>query len=159
VQLLKLAGVNVIGVGISEEEIRTAKRYGADGTVNARETGVVEAVKKLTDGQGPDVVFDFVGTKETAESGFQLLRPGGKMVMIGYGSEPFQIGSQQLTMREIEIIGSRSATRQDIVEVLEMSRMGKLKPVVNKILKLEEINIALRLLREHAAIGRSAIKY
>src|SRR5208282_197810 len=159
VQLLKLSGVNVIGVGISEEEVKTAKRYGADSTINAKETGIIEAVKKLTDGLGPDVVFDFVGTKETVEPGFQLLRPGGKMVVVGYGPEPFQIGAQQLTMREIELIGSRSATRQDIVDILEMASKGKLAPVVNKILKLEEINTALRLLKDHAAVGRSAIKF
>ncbi|HMK82509.1 MAG TPA: alcohol dehydrogenase catalytic domain-containing protein [Candidatus Bathyarchaeia archaeon] len=159
VQLLKLSGVNVIGVGISGEEVKTAKRYGADSTINAKEISVVEAVKKLTDGLGPDVVFDFVGVKETVEPGFQLLRPGGKMVVVGYGPEPFQIAAQQLTMREIEVIGCRSATRQDIVDVLEMSRKGKLAPVVNKILKLEEINTALRLLKDHAAVGRSAIKF
>jgi len=159
VQLLKLSGVNVIGVGISDEEIKTAKRYGADSTVNAKTTKVVDAVKELTDGQGPDVVFDFVGVKETAEPGFQVLRPGGKLVMVGYGPEPFQLGAQQLTMREIEVIGCRSATRQDIVEVLEMSKHGKLLPVVNKLLKLEEINAAFRLLKDHTAVGRSAIKY
>ncbi len=84
-QMAKRLGARVIGTVSTEEKEVLARQAGADDVIRYTESDFAEEVKRLTDGDGVDVVYDSVG-KTTFEQGLGLLRPRGYMVLFGQSS-------------------------------------------------------------------------
>src|ERR687898_1517004 len=89
VQLAKLRGANVIGTAGTEEKVQLAREAGADEVILYTEQDFVEETNRITDGEGVDVVYDSVG-KDTFDSGLDVLRPRGYMVLFGASSGPVE---------------------------------------------------------------------
>jgi NADPH:quinone reductase len=87
VQMAKQRGARVFGTVSTEEKAALAKGAGADAVILYAREDFLEAVKRLTDGKGVDVVYDGVG-KATAEKSLDCLRPRGMMVFYGNASGP-----------------------------------------------------------------------
>jgi D-arabinose 1-dehydrogenase-like Zn-dependent alcohol dehydrogenase len=82
----------------------------------------------------------------------------GKFVAVGYNPvDPFQVQSQLLVSRELEIYGSRSCGRNDLKETIELVSSGKVKPVVVESYPLLDANVALRKLDQGDLVGRSVL--
>jgi S-(hydroxymethyl)mycothiol dehydrogenase len=80
----KLAGARtIIAVDLDPKKLNWAKDFGATHTVNARRTDPVEAVKKLTDGNGADVCIEAVGRPEVMEQAFFARDLAGVLVQVG----------------------------------------------------------------------------
>ncbi len=159
VQIAKALGARVLAVDILDEKVRLAEEFGADVAVNVAKTGFISAVKKFTDGKGADVVVDFVGNSKTLKQGFESLKNGGKLVIVGYEyGVDFQIPPSRVVYYDLEIAGSRGGTRQDLADVIKLTEMGKIKPVVSQVLSLGDANKALELLKEGKVLGRIVLK-
>jgi NADPH2:quinone reductase len=87
VQMAKMCGAAVIGTVGSEEKAKLARGAGADEVILYREQDFVEETRRITDGEGVDVVYDSVG-KDTFDGGLDVLRPRGYMVLFGASSGP-----------------------------------------------------------------------
>jgi len=87
VQMAKMRGARVIGTAGSEEKARLAKGAGADEVIVYTEQDFVEETRRITDGEGVDVVYDSVG-ESTFEKGLDSLRTRGYMVLFGASSGP-----------------------------------------------------------------------
>ena len=61
----------IIAVDVNDVKLQRAKAAGADYLVNAKKEDPVEAIKNLTGGTGADVVFEYIGKKETMENAYQ----------------------------------------------------------------------------------------
>ena len=72
----------VIGVDRDDTRLATARRMGADVTLDARGCDVVAEVKRLTGG-GVDVAIEALGTPQTFETALRCLRPGGTLSSLG----------------------------------------------------------------------------
>lgn len=95
VQIAKMRGARVIGTVSTPEKEALARGAGADEVIRYTEADFVAETRRLTDGKGVDVVYDSVG-KTTFQSGLDLLRPRGYMVLFGQSSgpvEPFDLGT------------------------------------------------------------------
>ena len=80
----KLFGaVKVIATDVQEERLARAKEMGADHTVNGSSEEFNDVIKKLTDGNGVGVVVEASGASSMVTKAFELLRKGGKIVVIG----------------------------------------------------------------------------
>jgi NADPH:quinone reductase len=88
-QMAKLRGATVIGTAGSEEKAQLARDAGADEVIVYTEQDFVEETKRLTGGEGVDVVYDSVG-KDTFDGSLDCLRPRGYMVLFGASSGPVQ---------------------------------------------------------------------
>ena len=154
VQFAKLSGAKVIAVDIVEEKLKVAEELGADGTINAKEKNVAEEVKRLTNGEGADVVFEFVGRNQTMESAIASLKRGGRLVFVGYSQDLFKVHPLKIILGELEIRGSRASSRRETVEVLKLLQEGKfqLKPLITHTIPLNEVNYGLDLVRKGTAI-------
>ncbi|MGH8905227.1 MAG: quinone oxidoreductase family protein [Egibacteraceae bacterium] len=85
VQIARRLGARVLATTSTDEKERLARRAGADEVI--RYLDLVEAVERLTDGSGVDVVYDSVG-RDTFDRGLDCLRPRGWMVLYGASSGP-----------------------------------------------------------------------
>jgi NADPH:quinone reductase len=87
VQMAKMRGATVIGTAGSEEKARLARGAGADEVIVYTEQDFVQETRRITGGDGVDVVYDSVGAS-TFDGSLDCLRPRGYMVLFGASSGP-----------------------------------------------------------------------
>jgi S-(hydroxymethyl)mycothiol dehydrogenase len=103
----KLAGATtIIAVDLDDRKLEWAKKFGANHTVNSRETDPVEAIKALTDGFGVDVAIDAVGHPKVFEQAFYARDLAGRVVMVGVPTPDMKI-----ELPAIEIFGRGGAIK------------------------------------------------
>jgi NADPH2:quinone reductase len=83
VQIAKAAGARVIGAASSDEKCALLREIGADATIQYARENLRDALKTLTDGRGPDVVYDPVGG-EWAEPAFRSIAWRGRYLVVGF---------------------------------------------------------------------------
>jgi len=158
VMMARWAHARVIAVDISADKLRTCREVGADDVVDASKTNVVEAIRELTGGAGVDVAIDFVSQVSTLEAAADSLGKGGRLVTLGgYSPEPFHVSASRLLQGELELMGSRAFTRQEIIESLELCARGQIRPLVTETYRLEEAEKVHARLDAGLVTGRAAI--
>lgn len=88
-QMAKARGARVLGTVSSAEKAAVATAAGVDHAINYTETSFDDEVRRITAGDGVDVVYDSVG-KTTFEKSLACLRPRGMLVLFGQSSGPVQ---------------------------------------------------------------------
>jgi D-arabinose 1-dehydrogenase-like Zn-dependent alcohol dehydrogenase len=145
-------------VDISAEKLKTCRDVGADAVVDASKENVVEALKELTGGVGVDVAVDFVSQVSSLEAAADSLGKGGRLVTLGgHSPEPFRVSASRLLQGELEIMGSRAFTKQEIIESLELCARGQVWPLVTETYRLEEAEKVHARLDAGLITGRAAI--
>jgi NAD+-dependent secondary alcohol dehydrogenase Adh1 len=126
IQSLKaLTPAEIIVVDRSEPALELARSTGADHVVQA--TGdQVEQVKELTDGQGAEVVIDFVGERGAEADAWQMTRRAGSHFVIGYGGT-VQVPTIEIISTERNVIGNLVGTYNDLAELMTLAAQGKVK--------------------------------
>ncbi|MHB8986417.1 MAG: alcohol dehydrogenase catalytic domain-containing protein [Eubacteriales bacterium] len=157
VQVAKVFGARVIGVDLNEAKLELAKQHGADEVVRFSED-YEQDVRKILGDYGVHAVIETVGRPETVEANIRLLRPGGRLVLIGYlpGSK-FGVDPLAALLDEIEILGTRACTKQELDAVVKLVARGRLKPVITRRFALPEVNYAMEELRKDKILGRSVV--
>jgi propanol-preferring alcohol dehydrogenase len=163
VQACRLSGARTVAVDIVPEKLEMARRFGADlalsvTTVNGNEEEVYARIAEFTGGLGADAVLDFVARPESVTLGLRVLKRGGVLTLIGLApDDPFTVDTVDLVLSEKRIVGSRTSSKQDLVEAIRLVEQGKITPVVGCRYKLEDVNEALDALRRGEAIGRMVV--
>lgn len=149
VQCASLAGATVIAVDVNDTRLALAKRLGAQHTINPTTTERVDKeVRKLTDG-GVDVAFEVVGNPKTIDLAFNLLRKGGRLVVIGFSHEAVPINAAKLMFYELELVGSLGCGAGLYPEIVALVASGRidLEPIVSGTFPLDRINEGFDRLR------------
>jgi D-arabinose 1-dehydrogenase-like Zn-dependent alcohol dehydrogenase len=164
VQMARLCGARVIAAEVSEEKLALAREWGADEVIDARRGGIVEQIKALTGGRGVDAAIDMVAATETLDACLKSLGPGGRMVIVGsrpksvFGADPIlSVNVQEQLKYAQEIHGSKYVNNEEILRTLELVKHGRIKAVVGRTFRLEEVEQAHELLRRNAIAGRAAM--
>jgi threonine dehydrogenase-like Zn-dependent dehydrogenase len=139
-------GANTIGVDMDEEKLKIARASGAAHTINAKTEGLHERLKKLTQGHGPDVVIEAVGSEQTFRASVDEVAFTGRVVYVGYAKEMVSYETRLFVQKELNILGSRNALPNDFREVIRMleERRFPVDDAVSSIVTLEEAPEALR---------------
>ncbi len=153
VQIARLAGAEVVATSRRAHRLEAAQEFGAI-PVNPIEDDLAKTVADFTRGVGADVVADCIGTIASIQEGLSLLRPGGKLLVIAYIDELFQVPSIPLFSLEKEIIGCRGSTKQELMKVVDLVAQGKLKSVVGAEYPLSQIHQAVARLEAGDVMGR-----
>jgi len=157
-QVAKLTGATTLVIDIAEEKLALAQKLGADGIINALKQDVVKETKAFTGGLGVHKVFDLVSAPETLETSLQMLRIGGRLIVIGALTKLFQVNPLHLLMNRIQIHGQGGCPRWELEELVQLVKARKVKPIISKIYPLEDVNKALEELRRGRILGRAVIK-
>jgi NADPH:quinone reductase len=165
VEIGKLLGATVIAAASSEEKLRVAQARGADhGVLYGREP-FRDAVKRITDGRGADVVFDPVGG-EIFENSMRCIAWGARILVVGFTGGIGLARTNLLMIKGASVLGVRAgeAVRQNpalgeirIKALTEWAEAGKVRPNISHRLPLEDYAKAMRLLVDRQAIGRVAL--
>jgi NADPH:quinone reductase-like Zn-dependent oxidoreductase len=162
--LAKLLGAEVIACASSEEKLARLKALGADHGVNYRDTDWSKwAVEKYGKPQrrthegGVDVVINFTGG-ETWVPSLRCLKRGGKLLVCGAtaGHDPKE-DLRYVWSFELKIMGSNSFYDDNLSALMQMISEGKMKPVIDKVLPLEQARDGLRLIEDREVIGKVVV--
>lgn len=165
VEMGKMLGATVIATASSDEKLAVAKSRGADHLVRYDREPFRDAVKRITDGRGADVVFDPVGGA-VFEDSMRCINWGARLLVIGFTGGIGLAKTNHLLIKGASVLGVRAgeAVRRDpalgarrLKDLIAWAEAGKLRPNVSHRLPLEEYAKAMRLLIERKAIGRVAL--
>jgi alcohol dehydrogenase len=164
VMLAKLLGAEVIACASSAEKLDRLKALGADHGVNYRDTEWSKwAIEKYGKPQrrtydgGVDVVINFTGG-DTWVPSLRCLKRGGKLLVCGAtaGHDPKE-DLRYVWSFELKIIGSNSFYDDDLAALMRLIAAGKIKPVIDKVLPLDDAREGLRLIADREVIGKVVV--
>ena len=165
VEIGKMLGATVIAAASSEEKLAVAQARGADHLVLYGREPFRDAVKRITDGRGADVVFDPVGG-EVFENSLRCIAWGARILVIGFTGGIGLARTNLVLIKGASVLGVRAgeAVRKNPVlgevrlkALTEWAEAGKIRPNVSHRLPLENYAQAMRLLIDRKAIGRVAL--
>jgi alcohol dehydrogenase len=164
VQLAKLLGAEVIAGTGSEAKRKPLAALGADHTVNYAAENFVDAVKRIygkprvTGGGGVDVAVNFTGG-DTWRATQRTVTLGGRILTCG-ATAGFEVATDLrfLWTFEHHYIGSNGWSVADLEALLGLIRDGRLKPVIDRVLPIDEAAEGERLLEEREVVGKVLLK-
>lgn len=147
----------VIAVDVMASKFEICRKSGADATVDASDGRVTEQLLELTAGRGIDVAIDFVSSSETLQAAFAALGKGGRLVTLGGHGAAFKADPGAMLRKELEILGSRYATRQEVLDSLDLVARGELWPLVTEKVALAQAESIHERLERGLITGRAAL--
>ncbi|KMO40007.1 NAD(P)H-quinone oxidoreductase [Methylobacterium variabile] len=165
IQLAKQFGATVYATAGSAEKCAFCESLGADYAINYREADFAAEVKRLTEGQGVDVILDMVGAAYL-ERNVKSLALEGRLVIIaflqGFTAESFNL--TPVMIRRLTVTGStlrpRTVAQKAAIaeglrrEVWPLLEAGTVKPVIHATFPLEEARAAHELMESSAHLGK-----
>ena len=166
IEIGKAIGARVIAAASSEDKLAVCREHGADATINYETEDLREAIKRLTDGKGPDVIYDPVGGR-FAEPAFRSIGWRGRYLVIGFAAG--QIPSLPLNLALLKgasIVGvfwgdfTRREPQANLAGMQEMMgwlEQGTLRPHVSARYRLEQVPQALLDMAARKVTGKVLI--
>lgn len=157
VNLVKaMGGIPPVVVDIDEAKRQAAADAGAAATVDGRAEDAAAQVVKAVGGQ-PAAVIDFVGGEQTTALGFDLLRKGGSLVIVGLfgGAAPWSLPT--IPVKSARILGSYMGSLGEFAELMELAASGTLEMLPTVTYDLDAVNDAFHELEEGRIVGRAVL--
>lgn len=157
VQIAHLCGATVLCTSRQDRRLEFALQLGAEATVNTAREDLASAVRAFTYGEGADVVVDSIGASWTMQLAVELLRPGGRAMVVGLMEPTFTAPYLNMCVQEKQIIGSRASTKQDVIDVIGQVKAGKLNPIVSQSFPLDQFQLAFETLGKGEILARGVL--
>ena len=151
VQIAKAAGARVIAAASSDEKCARCRELGADATINYSSEKLRDALKALTDGRGPDVVYDPVGG-ELAELAFRSIAWRGRYLVVGFAGGGIPALPWNLALlKGASVVGvfwgdfvrrEPQAHAAAMAQLAQWYAQGLIKPAIDSVLPMSELKAA-----------------
>ncbi len=158
IQIARLHGARVFTTAGTDAKLAKARALGADIGLNYKTNpDWSKKVYQLTNRRGVDIVIEHVGAA-TWDHSIRVLRRGGRLVTCGAttGGE-VSLHLQRLFFKNLEILGSTMGTKAELHRIVHLMASGDLKPMVDQVLPLADIQEAHRILEAREAFGKVVI--
>ncbi len=161
IQIARQMGAKVIAAASTDEKCALCKSIGADETINYQTDNLRDRLKALTDGRGPDVIYDPVGG-DLAEPAFRSIAWRGRYLVVGFASGPIPALPFNLALlKGASIVGvfwgdySRREPKANAAMMAELAQwygQGKIKPVIDGTMPMADLKAA------YAHMGSRGVK-
>lgn len=140
-----LRGATVIAVDLDDEKLEIAKSMGAHHTINSKTENLHDRLKEITQGLGPDVVIEAVGSPVTYVAAVEAVAFTGRVVCIGYAKSEIAFQTKLFVQKELDIRGSRNAMPKDFEAVIRYLQRGDcpVDKLISKVVSLEDAATAM----------------
>ena len=163
IQIAKAAGARVIAAAGSQAKCDACKALGADAAINYSTQNLRDELKSLTEGKGPDVIYDPVGG-DLAEPAFRSIAWRGRYLVIGFAQG--QIPSLPLNLALLKgaslvgVFWGEFAKREParnakmLGELAGWYATGKIKPVLDRVLPMDQLPAAFARMAAREVVGK-----
>ena len=117
-RMLNLYNIETVAIETKQIKEKSCRDSGATEFINPNSNSKKEVIEDFTENSGLDVVIDFVSSKSSLETGAELLGNGGRLLTLGGSGEFFNVDSGNMLLKEIELIGSRYCSKQEVIDSL-----------------------------------------
>lgn len=149
----------IIVADIDAQKRAHARQMGAAATIDNDAPDAVKQVMETTGG-GAAAAIDFVGSPKTMEFGVNVLRKGGKLVMVGLYGGAHQISTVMFPFKMMTIEGSYVGTIEDLRELLALVQAGKVPPIPIETRPADQASAALSDLKSGGRVrGRVVLHH
>ena len=131
----------VIAIDLDDAKLEIARKIGVLNTINPSKEDLHQRLQEITNGDGPDVIIEAVGSPSTYRSAVEEVAFLGRVVCIGYAKAPVEFNTSLFVQKEIEILGSRNCVgKSDFPEVLSYLEAKKfpVEDVISKVISIDE---------------------
>lgn len=149
----KLFGAEVTICDVMPEKLELAKQFGVDHILlNDSPEHFMQGVAELTNGDGFDVAFEAVGLPSTFMNCVDAACFGGTVVDIGVGKRNLDFNYTIIQKKELNIMGSRNALREDFLELIDVVASGKvdIERIVTNVYPFEQAPKAFEEFSTHS---------
>jgi NADPH2:quinone reductase len=163
IQIAKAAGARVIAAASTDEKCALCKSLGADATINYTTQNMREVLKALTEGKGPDVIYDPVGG-DFAEPAFRSIAWRGRYLVVGFAAGPIPALPFNLALlKGASIVGvfwgdfSRREPQANAAMMAELAQwyaQGKVKPVIDRTMPMSDLKAAYAHMGSRGVMGK-----
>ena len=157
IEMAHISGASVLVTSRNDKRLDFAKKLGAEVMVNTTKQDLTKEVMAYTEGEGADIVVNSIGLSDTMKQAVELVRPGGKIIVIGLMAPQFTVPHMKLVMNEIEITGSRIATKLDVIKVIDLIAADRLHPAVTVSYLLSDFKAGFEAVEKGEIMGRAAL--
>jgi NADPH2:quinone reductase len=163
IQIAKAAGARVIAAASTDEKCALCKSLGADETINYTTQNMREVLKALTEGKGPDVIYDPVGG-DFAEPAFRSIAWRGRYLVVGFAAGPIPALPFNLALlKGASIVGvfwgdfARREPQANAAMMAELAKwyaQGKVKPVIDRTMPMSDLKAAYAHMGSRGVMGK-----
>jgi NADPH:quinone reductase-like Zn-dependent oxidoreductase len=158
VQIARIHGARVIATVGSDDKVAKVKDLGADEVVNYRRADFLEEVRRFTGKRGVDVVIETVG-QDTWEKSLKALARGGRLVTCGATSGyETRTDLRYVFSKGLSILGATMGGRAELLRVARLVGDGQLKPIIDRVLPLEQVADGHRAMAERSLFGKIVLR-
>ncbi len=166
VEIGKALGARVIAAASSAEKLEVAKNAGADELINYTDTNLKDEIKRLTNGNGADVIYDPVGG-DLFDQAIRAIAWNGRLLVVGFASGRIpELPVNLALLKGASVVGvfwGSFAQRQpqdnaaNFKQLFAWFEEGKLKPLVSQVYPLERAGEAIDALGGRRAVGKVVV--
>ena len=163
IQIAKACGARVIAAASTDDKCALCTSIGADATINYTSSNLREAVKTLTAGKGPDVIYDPVGG-DYSEQAFRSIGWRGRYLVVGFAAGPIPSLPLNLALlKGASIVGvfwgdfSKREPKANAAMMAELAQwygQGKIKPVIDRTMPMAELKAAFAHMGSRGVKGK-----
>ncbi len=167
VELGKAMGAHVIAAASTAEKLAVAKDAGADELLNYSEEPLKDALKKLTNNKGVDVVYDPVGGEYT-EQALRAMAWNGRLLIVGFAAGDIpKLPANLPLLKGCSVVGVFWGTftrqepqnsMQNMMDLFKLHKEGRIKPRISEVFAFEDYVAALNALTGRTATGKVVLK-
>jgi len=167
IQIAKAAGARVIAAASSDDKCQRCLALGADASINYSHQSLRDELKMLTQGRGPDVIYDPVGG-DLSEAAFRSIAWRGRHLVVGFAQG--QIPALPLNLALLKgasIVGvfwgefARREPRRNAAMLAELAHwwgQGRIRPVIDQVLALNELPAAFARMASRQVVGKVVLR-
>ncbi|QVI85714.1 NADPH:quinone oxidoreductase family protein [Pseudomonas viridiflava] len=166
VEIGKALGARVIAAASSAEKLEVARNAGADELINYTDTSLKDEIKRLTNGNGADVIYDPVGG-DLFDQAIRAIAWNGRLLVVGFASGRIpELPVNLALLKGASVVGvfwGSFAQRQpqdnaaNFKQLFAWFEEGKLKPLVSQVYPLERAGEAIDALGGRRAVGKVVV--
>jgi 2-desacetyl-2-hydroxyethyl bacteriochlorophyllide A dehydrogenase len=152
-QVLRARGVRVLLLSRSPRRLELARKLGVEEVASLADRSGVELVRHFSNDDGVDLVIETAGTAEAVEEAVKLVRPAGRVVLVGLPHSPSSISFFSVVRRELSLIGSM-IYRDEFPQALELLADGSIEvaPLITHRFSLDAVHAAFSAYKSAEAI-------
>ncbi len=156
IQVARIATPKVAGLDVTDDKLEAIESFGA----RAIDSSDFSSMPSVFAAGPPSVVIDFIGTADAASWSLEALGPRGRLVALTtFRNRPIPIEYRDFVFREIDLLGSRYANKNEVATAAELVAAGKVKPVIGEVVGPSDVLGLHNRLRSRQLVGRGALQW
>lgn len=158
VQMARLFGAAVCGLDINEDKFPAIRDAGGEPALS-RDWDAVR-LPEAWQGQPATAVINLIGTPDSLNWSISALGMGGSLaVLTTFRDRSFPLSPREMVFRELKIVGSRYASKAEVLEAARLVAEHRITPVISQIVEPDSIEQVHEALRNNTLLGRGAVRW